>query len=63
MARRHTGMTRERLRRLIRDDLRIETYLNQRFGTNPNLVERSSAIASWIAELRRRADVTVLYGR
>ena len=58
-----TGMTRERLRRLIRDDLRIETYLNQRFGTNPNLAERSGAIATWIAELRRRAEITVLYGR
>jgi hypothetical protein len=51
-----TGMTRDRLRRHIRDDLRIETYLNQRFGTN-------GAISSWIAELRRRAEITVLYGR
>jgi hypothetical protein len=58
-----TGMTRDRLRRLIRDDLRIETYLNQRFGTNPNLAERRGAITSWIAELRRRAEITVLYGR
>ena len=58
-----TGMTRDRLRRHIRDDLRIETYLNQRFGTNPNLAERSGAITSWIAELRRRAEITVLYGR
>ncbi len=27
-----TGMTRDRLRQYIRDDLRIVTYLNQRFG-------------------------------
>jgi hypothetical protein len=27
-----TGMTRDRLRQWIRDDLRIATYLNQRFG-------------------------------
>lgn len=58
-----TGMTPDRLRRLIRDDLRIETYLNQRFGTNPNLAERRGSITSWIAELRRRAEITVLYGR
>ncbi|HEX5634884.1 MAG TPA: hypothetical protein VFX50_16690, partial [Gemmatimonadales bacterium] len=56
-----TGMTREQLRRHLRDDLRITTYLNQRFGaaTAPN--DRGAAIAAWVAELRRRADVTVLY--
>ena len=56
-----TGMTRDQLRRHIRDDLRITTYLNQRFGTNPDLAERDSAIAAWIAELRRRAEVTLQY--
>ena len=30
-----TGTTREQLRRYIRDDLRITTYLNQRFGATP----------------------------
>ena len=55
-----TGTTREQLRRHIRDDLRITTYLNQRFGaTDP--AGRSAAIASWVGDLRRRADVTVLY--
>jgi hypothetical protein len=56
-----TGTTREELRRDIRDDLRIATYLNQRFGTATQSNDRDAAIASWIAELRRRADVTVLY--
>jgi len=56
-----TGITREQLRRFIRDDLRMATYLNQRFGTNPNLADRTAAIAAWIAELRRRAEITVLY--
>jgi hypothetical protein len=56
-----TGTTRDQLRRQIRDDLRMATYLNQRFGTNPDLAERISAIAAWTAELRRRAEVTVLY--
>ena len=56
-----TGATREQLRRHIRDDLRMATYLNQRFGTNPDLAERVSAISAWTAELRRRAEVTVQY--
>lgn len=55
-----TGMTREQLRRHIRDDLRMTTYLNQRFGA-AGTNARSAAIASWVADLRRRADVTVLY--
>jgi hypothetical protein len=29
-----TGMTPERLRQYVRDDLRLTTYLNQRFGTS-----------------------------
>jgi hypothetical protein len=53
-----TGTTRDELRRYIRDDLRIATYLNQRFGDTP---ERAKAIADWVVELRRRAEVTVLY--
>jgi hypothetical protein len=54
-----TGMTRDRLRRHIRDDLRITTYTNQRFGANTP-AERERAIRLWVSELRRRADVTVL---
>jgi hypothetical protein len=55
-----TGTAREQLRRHIRDDLRITTYLNQRFGaTDP--AGRGAAIASWVGDLRRRADVTLLY--
>lgn len=56
-----TGTTREQLRRYIRDDLRITTYLNQRFGVNTPPQERAAAIASWLAELRRRAQITVQY--
>jgi hypothetical protein len=55
-----TGMTRDRLQRHIRDDLRITTYKNQRFGANTPPGERESAIAKWASELRRRANVTVL---
>jgi hypothetical protein len=53
-----TGSTRQDLQRFIRNDLRMTTYLNQRFGDAP---ERPTAIATWVAELRRRADVTVQY--
>ena len=55
-----TGMTRDELRRYIRNDLRIETYLNQRFGANRDGGERQAAIATWMSELKKRADVTVL---
>jgi hypothetical protein len=54
------GMTREQLRRHFRDDLRITTYLNQRFGATTAEAERAAAIKSWSAELRKRAVVTVL---
>jgi hypothetical protein len=56
-----TGSTRDRLRRFIRDDLRIATYKNQRFGAAVSSADRDAAIAAWIAELRRRAEITVPY--
>jgi hypothetical protein len=56
-----TGTTREQLRRFIRDNLRMQTYVNQRFGTLLDPVEREESIAAWVRELRRRAQVTVLY--
>ena len=56
-----TGMTREQLRRVVRDSLRTTTYVNQRFGSILDPKERAAAIASWNADLRRRAQVTVLY--
>lgn len=54
------GMTQDRLRRFIRDDLRTATYLNQRFGDSP---QRAQSVAAWIGELRRRNAVTVLIAR
>jgi hypothetical protein len=56
-----TGTTREQLQRFIRDNLRMQTYINQRFGTLLDPVERDESIAAWVRELRRRAQVTVLY--
>lgn len=54
------GMTHDQLRRHFRDDLRITTYLNQRFGATTAEAERQAAIKTWTSELRRRAAVTVL---
>lgn len=56
-----TGTTRDQLRRYVRDSLRTETYVNQRFGAILDPAERSAAVAGWVGELRRRAQVTVLY--
>ncbi len=56
-----TGTTREQLNRFVRNSLRMETYVNQRFGSILDPVERATAIAAWIGDLRRRAQVTVLY--
>jgi parvulin-like peptidyl-prolyl isomerase len=53
-----TGMTADQLRRWVRDDLRMDTYFNQRFGTGAS---RAEMIDDWVQGLRRRADVTVLY--
>ena len=55
-----TGLTRDQLRRHIRDDLRITTYLNQRFGANRDPAERGADIEKWIGDLRRRTQITVL---
>jgi hypothetical protein len=59
-----SGMAEDLLRRRIRDDLRIRAYLDQRFAAvtpSPDDERRRTAIADWIAGLRRRAEVTVLY--
>jgi hypothetical protein len=55
-----TGLTRDQLGRYIRDDLRIQTYLNERFPERPD-VDRAAAIDAWAAELRKRTEVTLLY--
>ncbi|MCA1563800.1 MAG: SurA N-terminal domain-containing protein [Acidobacteria bacterium] len=94
-----SGLTAERLRAAVRDDLRILAYLNQRFAsvaepTDAEVVQyyrgheaafteagalrpfsevrllarerlaaerRAALIGDWIAGLRRRAEVTLLY--
>ncbi len=45
------GLEPEDLRQIIRDDIRIEAYIAERFGGRSELVE------DWVAGLLRRADV------
>ena len=56
-----TGLTRDQLRQFIRDDLRIRTYILQRFGANLPQAQLDAQVDSWVADLRRRTDVSVIY--
>jgi hypothetical protein len=56
------GFTEARLRAWIRDDLRIASYLTQRFATaGPTAQARDDLIADWVADLRRRTPVIELW--
>ena len=46
----------ERLRAWVRDDLRIDAYLQQRFAADER---RPDMIADWVSDLRRRTPITV----
>lgn len=50
------GMTEQTLDGWFRDDLRVAAYLNQRF---PKVPDRETRISSWLADLRRRANLPV----
>jgi hypothetical protein len=50
------GVSTERLQAWVRDDLRIEAYLRQRFAADER---RQDLIADWVSDLRRRAQITV----
>jgi len=50
------GTDETRLREFVRDDLRIEAYLNERFAS-PEAERRNAMIADWLAGLRRRAEI------
>jgi hypothetical protein len=70
------GFTEARLRAWIRDDLRVASYLNQRFaavaaptdvaGSDPAreraaVDRRAALIADWIQDLRRRTTIVELW--
>ena len=54
-----TGFTEVRLRSWIRDDLRAQAYLAQRFAS-ATAATRIELINDWLADLRRRTDVVIL---
>ena len=54
------GFTEARLRAWLRDDLRTETYLAQRFASAASPEHRRELVVDWLSDLRRRADVVIL---
>lgn len=54
------GIDRPFVRELLREDLRIRAYLDQRF-TADTPAEQRTLVEAWIAGLRRRSDVVDLY--
>jgi hypothetical protein len=58
---RRSGIDEMRLRRTLRDQLRIDAYLDQRFSAPPLTTERRTAlIREWVSGLRRRTDISYL---
>jgi hypothetical protein len=51
------GFAERRLRAWVRDDLRIDAYLRQRFAMDER---RQDLIADWVSDLRRRSPVTII---
>jgi hypothetical protein len=54
-----TGFTEVRLRAWVRDDLRAQAYLAQRFAS-ATPATRMDSINDWLSDLRRRTDVVIL---
>jgi hypothetical protein len=54
------GIDRDFVRELLREDLRIRAYLDQRF-TAETTAEQLTMVDEWVAGLRRRADIADLY--
>jgi hypothetical protein len=55
-----SGFDDRRLRAIVRQDLRIRTYEEQRFAA-ADPARRQSLVDEWVASLRRRADIIDLY--
>jgi hypothetical protein len=53
----HAGLEERHLREILRQDLRIEAYLAERFPSTG----RDALVRDWIAGLRRRSDIVDLY--
>lgn len=56
-----TGLSAGQVRELVRDGLRIEAYIEDRFASALQPADRQARVADWLGGLRRRANVTELY--
>lgn len=54
------GFPEHRLRAWLRDDLRTEGYLAQRFASAGTPERRRELVIDWLSDLRRRTDVVIL---
>ena len=57
-----SGLTEAQLRATLRDNLRIQAYVSQRFAGAEDESRRLMLIDEWVAGLRQRADIIDLYG-
>jgi hypothetical protein len=55
-----TGISEDALRREIRNDIRLQIYMNQRFSGSEGQA-RAKLVSDWVEGLRRRASISVLY--
>jgi hypothetical protein len=55
------GLSESQLRTTLRDNLRIRTYIAQRFSSAEDETRRLMLIDEWVAGLRQRSDVINLY--
>jgi hypothetical protein len=55
-----SGLDERRLREIVRQDLRIRAYQDQRFAA-ADPARRQTLIDEWVAGLRRRTDIIDLY--
>jgi parvulin-like peptidyl-prolyl isomerase len=55
------GYTDDRVRAAARDTIRIQAYVDQRFGASLRPEERAAVVSQWRAGLRRRAEIAIQY--
>jgi hypothetical protein len=56
-----SGITEAHLREIVRENLRIRAYIEQRFTGAESEARRVTLVNEWVAGLRQRADVIDLY--
>ena len=58
---RRVGLEEIHLREILRENLRIQSYLERRFPADTD-VRRGELVTEWLDGLRRRAEIVDLYG-